>query len=104
MVVDGRHKNQSGLFHYLSGARAAPGVGQLGFKIFSDFWAGFQPKMTTVPYIFFNFCDTFFESTVRRQNLEILTEHKPAWNHVTRTPAKSQKQRRPLTLLSVMVG
>ena len=22
-------KNQSGLFHYLSGARAAPGVGQL---------------------------------------------------------------------------
>ena len=30
VVVDGRHKNQSGLFHYLSGARAAPGVGQLG--------------------------------------------------------------------------
>ena len=30
MVVDGRNKNQSGLFHYLSGARAAPGVGQLG--------------------------------------------------------------------------
>ena len=66
--------------------------------------AGFQPKMTTVPYIFLNFYDKFFESTVRRQNLEILTEHKPAWNHVTRTPAKSQKQRRPLTLLSAMVG
>ena len=30
VVVDGRHKNQSGLFYYLSGARAAPGVGQLG--------------------------------------------------------------------------
>ena len=30
VVVDGRHKNQSGLYHYLSDARAAPGVGQLG--------------------------------------------------------------------------
>ena len=71
---------------------------------FSDFWAGFQPKMTMVPYIFLNFYDKFFESTVRRQNLEILTEHKPAWNHVTRTPAKSQKQQRPLALLPAMVG
>ena len=47
---------------------------------------------------------TFFESTVRRQNLEILTEQNPAWNHVTRTPAKSQKQQRPLALLPAMVG
>ena len=46
MVVDGRNKNQSGLFHYLSGARAAPGVGQVGngkipipFRIFSGFSA-----------------------------------------------------------------
>ena len=30
MVVDGRNKNQNDLFHFLSGARAAPGVGQLG--------------------------------------------------------------------------
>ena len=104
MVVDGRYKNQNGLFHYLSGARAAPGVGQLGKDTFSDFWAGFQPKRTTVPYIFLNFYDNFFESTVRRQNLEILTEHKPAWIHVTRTPAKSQKQQRPLALLPAMVG
>ena len=44
--------------------------------VFSVFGAGFQPKMTTVPYIFLNFYD-IFESTVRRQNLEILTEHKP---------------------------
>ena len=29
-MVVGRNKNQSGLFHFLSGARAAPGVGQLG--------------------------------------------------------------------------
>ena len=70
----------------------------------SDFLAGFQPKMTMVPYRFLNFYDNFFESTMRLQIFEILTEHKPAWNHVTRTPAKSQKQRRPLTLLSAMVG
>ena len=74
-----------------------------GEDTFSDFWAGFQPKMTTVPYIFLNFYDKFFESQ-RRQNLEILTEHKPAWNHVTRTPAKSQKQQRPLALPPAMVG
>ena len=41
---------------------------------------------------------------MRLQIFEILTEHKPAWNHVIRTPAKSQKQRRPPTLLSAMVG
>ena len=52
MVVDGRHKNQSGLFHYLSGARAAPGVGQLGKGTFSDFLAGFQLKMTGTVQIF----------------------------------------------------
>ena len=47
MVVDGRNKNQSGLFHFLSGAKAAPGVGQLGkipFRI-----SGFQPKLTMLP-------------------------------------------------------
>ena len=104
VVVDGRHKNQSDLFHYLSGARAAPGVGQLGKDTFSDFFAGFQPKMTIVPYRFLNFYDNFLESTMRHQIFKNLTEHKPAWNHVTRTPAKSQKQRRPLTLLSAMVG
>ena len=58
MVVDGK---KSGLFHYLSGARAAPGVGQLGKDTFSDFWAGFQPKMTMVPYRFLNFYDIFFK-------------------------------------------
>ena len=62
---------------------------------FSEFLAGFQPKMTMVPYIFLNFYDKFFESTVRRQNWEIFTEHKRAWNHVTRTPAKAQRQQRP---------
>ena len=60
--------------------------------------------MTTVPYIFLNFYAKFFESTVWSQNLGILTEHKPAWNHVTRTPAKSQKQQRPLALHHAMVG
>ena len=60
--------------------------------------------MTMVPYNFLNLYDKFFESTVRRQNLEILTEHKPAWIHVTRTPAKSQEQQRPLALLPAMVG
>ena len=48
--------------------------------------------MTTVPYRFLNFYGSFFESTVICQNLKLLTEHKPAWNHVTRTPAKSQKR------------
>ena len=105
VVVDGRHKNQSGLFHYLSGARAAPGVGQLGkgkipFRIFGQV---FSRKWLRYRTFFWNFM-TFFESTVRRQNLEILTEHKPDWIHVTRTPAKSQKQQRPLALLPAMVG
>ena len=50
-------------FHFLSGARAAPGVGQLGqrYNIFSDFFTGFQPKMTTLPYRFYNFYATFFK-------------------------------------------
>ena len=39
----------------------------------------YPPKMTTVPYIFLNFYDKIFEGTARHQNLEILTEHKPAW-------------------------
>ena len=96
-------ENQSGLFHYLSGARAAPGVGQLGKDTFSDFWAGFQLKWLWYRTEFWTFM-TFFESTVRHQNLKLLTEHKPAWNHVTGTPAKSQKQQRPLALLPAMVG
>ena len=42
--MDTRHKNQSGLFHYLSGVRAVPGVGQLGkgkipFRILGRFSA-----------------------------------------------------------------
>ena len=56
MVVDGK---KSGLFHYLSGARAAPGVGQLGKDTFSEIWTGFQPKMIMVPYRFLNFYDIF---------------------------------------------
>ena len=63
-----------------------------------------KPKMITVPYILLNFYDKVFESTVRCQNLEILTEHKPAWNHITITPAKAQRQQRPLALLPAMVG
>ena len=87
VVVDGRHKNQSGLFHYLSGARAAPGVAK-GRYLFG-FLGRFSAENDYGTVHFFELFDKFFEKTVRRQNLEILTEHKPAWIHVTRTPAKS---------------
>ena len=78
-------------------------MGQLGKGIFG-FLGRFPAENDYGTVHFLNFYDKFFESTVRRQNLEILTEHKPAWNHVTRTPAKSQKQQRPLALLPAMVG
>ena len=52
----------------------------------------------------FELYSNFFESTVIHQKLKRLTEHKPAWKHVTRTSAKYQKQQRPLTLLSAMVA
>ena len=61
VVVDGGNKNQIGLFHFLSGARAAPEV-----DTFSDSRTGFQLKISTVPYRFRTFTMKFSNAKQQR--------------------------------------
>ena len=85
VVVDGRNKNRSGLFHFLSGARAAPGVGQLGKADYlsSIFEQHFSRKLLwyLTPFkTFFGIFLKYKDTLVIHKNLKILTEHKPEWN------------------------